>query len=67
MLDEKQIKLVVTSAMSKYASENDGKKGLSKSDVICIVARLDGDVDDVRAAMAEGISHFMMNANIKFS
>ena len=65
MLDEREIRLVVTSAMSKYASENDGREGLSKTDIITIMLEHDGDMDDVRAAMAEGISRFMMKANIK--
>lgn len=65
MLNEREINLVVTSAMSKYASENDGKDGLSKADVITIMLEHDGDMDDVRAAMVEGISRLMMKANIK--
>ena len=65
MLDEREIRLVVTSAMSKYASENDGKRGLSKADVITIMLEHDGDMDDVRAAMTEGLDQLMMKANIK--
>lgn len=65
MLDEKEIRLVVTSAMSKYASENDGKEGLSKTDVLTIVLEHDGDMNDVRAAMIEGISRIIMKANVK--
>lgn len=65
MLNEKEIKLVVTSAMAKYASENDGKDGISKADIITIMLEHDGNLDDVRVAMAEGISRLMMKANIK--
>ena len=65
MLDEREIRLVVTSAMAKYASENDGRNGLSKTDIITIMLEHDGDMDDVRAAMIEGISRLMMKANVK--
>ncbi len=65
MLDEKEIRLVVTSAMGKYASENDGKEGFSKADMLTIMLEHDGDMDDLRAAMREGISRLMMKANIK--
>lgn len=51
MLNEKQIKLVVTSAMSKYAAENNGKRGIAKKDVITAVAEYGGDGNDVRLAM----------------
>ena len=65
MLDEKEINLIVTSAMSKYASENDGKEGLSKADVITIMLEHDGDMEDVRTAIIDGISRIMMKANVK--
>ena len=65
MLSEREINLVVTTAMSKYASENDGKRGLSKADVITIMLEHDGDMDDVRAAMIEGVNQLMMKANVK--
>lgn len=65
MLDEKEINLIVTSAMSKYASENNGREGLSKADVITIMLEHNGNMDDVRTAMIEGLSRIMMKANIK--
>lgn len=64
MLSERQIKLVVTSAMSKYAAENDGKRGLAKTDVIDAVAKFGGDLDDVSMAMVEGIKRIAPNYQI---
>ena len=67
MLNERQITLVVTSAMSKYAAENDGKRGLSKKDVISAVAEFGGDSNDVRLAMIAGIKRVAPDHTILFS
>ena len=67
MLSERQIKLVVTSAMSKYAAKNDGRRGLAKDDVIEAVAKFGGDINDVRAAMIEGIKRISNGHKIIFS
>ena len=67
MLDERKIRLVVTSAMSKYASRNDGRKGMAKDDVIEAVAKFGGDCDDVRRAMIEGIIRIAPDHRIHFS
>jgi hypothetical protein len=67
MLNEKQIKLVVTSAMSKYAAENNGKRGISKDHVVMKVVEFGGDESDVRAAMVEGIKQVAPGHQIVFS
>ena len=67
MLNERQIMLVVSSAMSKYSAQNNGKRGLAKEDVINAVAQFGGDVADVRAAMVEGIKRIAPNHRIIFS
>ncbi len=67
MLNERQIKLVVTSAMSKYSAKNNGRRGLAKDDVIKTVAEFGGDASDVRAAMVVGIKRIAPNHHIIFS
>ena len=64
MLSERQIRLVVTSAMSKYAAENNGKRGLSKEDVIDAVASFGGDAVDVKIAIVEGVRRIAPNHRI---
>ena len=41
--------------MEKYADEHEGRKGIAKKDVIEKVLLYDGDLDDVRAVMIEGL------------
>lgn len=67
MLNERQIMLVVSSAMSKYSAENNGKRGLAKNDVITAVAQLGGDSNDVRAAMIIGIKRVAPDHHIIFN
>ncbi len=67
MLNERQIMLVVSSAMSKYSAENNGKRGLAKEDIITAVAQFGGDIDDVRMAMVEGIKRIAPDHHIIFS
>lgn len=67
MLDERQITLVVTSAMVKYAAKNNGKRGLAKEDVISAVVSFGGDVDDVRVAMLEGVKRIASNHCVRLS
>lgn len=67
MLNERQLELVVTSAMAKYAAENDGKRGLAKKDVITAVAEFDGDHNDVRLAMVMGLKRITPDIPIIFS
>lgn len=55
MLNERQVMLVVSSAMSKYSARNNGKRGLAKEDIIATVAQFGGDAYDVHAAMVMGI------------
>ena len=55
MLKEDAIMLVVTSAMARYASENNGKRGLSRDAVIDAVVSFGGDINDVKLAMMEGL------------
>ena len=42
MLNERQIMLVVSSAMSKYSAQNNGKRGLAKEDVINAACKIVG-------------------------
>lgn len=67
MLSEEQITLVVTSAMSRYASENNGKRGLSKNDVMDAVVSFGGDANDVRMAMVKGLRRIVPDYSIKLS
>ena len=67
MLSERQLGLVVSSAMSKYAAKNDGKRGLAKKDVIYAVAKFGGDMNDIRAAMIEGIKRIAPDYHIFLS
>ena len=55
MLNERQVMLVVSSAMSKYSARNNGKRGLAKEDIIDTVAQFGGEASDVHAAMVMGI------------
>ena len=67
MLNERQIMLVVSSAMSKYSAENNGKRGLAKKDIITAVAQFGGDLEDVRAAMVLGIQRVAPDNHIIFN
>lgn len=67
MLDERQILLVVSSAMSKYSAENNGRKGAAKKDIISAVAQFGGDVEDVQAAMIVCIKRIAIDQHIFFS
>ena len=65
MLNERQVMLVVSSAMSKYSARNNGNRGLAKKDIIDTVAQFGGDASDVHAAMVIGLkriapSHYIL-------
>jgi hypothetical protein len=53
--------------MSKYAAENNGKRGISKDHVVMKVVEFGGDESDVRAAMVEGIKQVAPGHQIVFS
>ena len=67
MLNERQIMLVVSSAMSKYSAENSGRRGLAKKDIITAVAKFGGDATDVRAAMIVGLKRIAPDHKMIFS
>lgn len=67
MLNERQLMLVVSSAMSKYSAENNGRKGAAKKDIIAAVAQYGGDADDVRKAMIGCIKRIASDQHILFS
>ena len=54
MLSEVFIRHITNLAMAAYASNNNGRPGISKADVIEAVMYYGGNMDDVRAVMAEG-------------
>ena len=54
MLDEVFIKRITNLAMATYASWHEGRPGISKADVMEAVMYYGGNMDDVRAVMAEG-------------
>ena len=54
MLDEVFIRRITNLAMETYAANNDGKRGITKRDVIEAVMAYNGDMDDVNAVMLEG-------------
>ena len=54
MLSEVFIRQITNLAMAAYASNNNGRPGISKADVIEAVKYYGGNMDDVNAVMAEG-------------
>ena len=67
MLHEDQIRYVIGAAMSKYAAENDGRKGLDKKDVIPMVMFLGGDMTDVGSVMYEAMKSIAGDIRIRVS
>ena len=55
MLSEVFISQITNLAMAAYASNNNGRPGISKADVIEAVMYYGGNMDDVRAVMVEGV------------
>ena len=67
MLDEVFIGMITNLAMATYAANNDGKKGISKADVIEAVMAYNGDMDDVRAVMIEALRRLSPeNCTVRF-
>ena len=55
MLNEVFIRHITNLAMAAYASNNNGRPGISKADVIEAVMYYGGDMDDVNTVMAEAV------------
>ena len=55
MLSEVFIRQITNLAMAAYASNNNGRPGISKADVIEAVMYYGGNMDDVNAVMAEAV------------
>ena len=55
MLNEVFISQITNLAMAAYASNNNGRPGISKADVIEAVMYYGGDMDDVNTVMAEAV------------
>ncbi len=55
MLPRRTLEMIVDDCMVKFASENGGSTGWTKDDIINVVMNLDGDQNDVYAAMAIGM------------
>ena len=55
MLNEVFIRQITNLAMAVYASNNNGRPGISKADVIEAVMYYGGNMDDVNAVMAEAV------------
>ena len=53
--------------MDRYAVKHEGKKGMAKMDVIEQVLSYDGDMDDVRAVMIEGLKSITTHHHIYMS
>ena len=67
MLNERQIMLVVSSAMSKYSVRNNGSRGIAKKDIVSAVAQFGGDAEDVSVAMIEGIKRIAPDHRMIFN
>lgn len=59
MLDEMFIRKIAREVMAKHAAENGGRNGMTRLEVIEAVIAMNGDLDDVRAVMAEGVRQLM--------
>ena len=59
MLNEKQIRRIATAAMARYSAENNGKRGLKRTEAASLVAEYGGDANDVNAVIREGLARMM--------
>ena len=67
MLTEETVRKIVENAMNRYAVEHEGKKGIARMDVIEQVLSYDGDMDDVKAVMIEGLKRISTHHHIFMS
>ena len=59
MLCNNALDAVLAFAMAKYAAENDGKKGISKNDVVDLVKLHGGSTEDIEIVMVRAIEYLM--------
>lgn len=67
LTEETVVRKIVENAMNRYAVEHEGKKGIARMDVIEQVLSYDGDMDDFRAVMIEGLKRINSHHHIYMS